>query len=109
MTKKEAEMALSVAISQYVQARMTHALEHEGFDENNAFLSGVIHAIEFCAGSVMTCFLLASRRGPEGDQVDLREVEDIFRDMMEKATGFVCDTFPKQLAAVDDILSRDKA
>jgi hypothetical protein len=91
-----------------MKARSAHAFEHEGHDDAGAFLSGMIHTMEFCAGSVMTCFLLASRRGPEGDQIKLPEVESMFRGIVEKAVGFVCHNLPNQLTVIDDILAREK-
>lgn len=108
MNRKEAELALSVAIGQYVEARMKDHLQKEGIEEEDAFLFAIAHALEFCAGSVMTCFLLATRRGPTGSELDLSVVEDIFRDMMTRVTSFVCQGFPKHLASVDEIIDREK-
>ena len=106
MNRKEAEMALSAAIGQYVEMRMKDHLREDGLGKEDAFVHTIVHALEFCAGSVMTCFFLAARRGPTGGEVDLNEVEGKFRKMMARATTLVCQAFPKHLASVDELISR---
>jgi len=108
MNRKEAEIALSAAIGQYVEARFEDHLQENGVKKEEAFLHTIVHALEFCSGSVMTCFLLALRRGPTGSKVDLGEVEGIFRDMMARVTTFVCEGFPKHLKGVDETISRSE-
>lgn len=109
MNRKEAELALSAAIGQYVEARMKAHSQEEGLEKEDAFLFAIAHTLEFCAGSVMTCFFLATRRGPTGDEIDLNVVEEIFRDMMARVTTFVCQSFPKHLAGVDEIIDKEKS
>jgi len=108
MTREKAEQVLGVAISQFLQARMEAHMDQDALDEDQAFQHALVHTLEFCAGSIMTCFFLAVRRGPSGDQLELGEVDGMFKDMMSRVTAFVCEHFPKHLAQVDEIIGREK-
>jgi len=106
MNRTEAEMALSAAIGQYVEERLKDHLQEDGLKKEDAFVHTMVHALEFCAGSVMTCFFLASRHDSTGSKIDLSEVEKKFRAMMARATTLVCQGFPKHLASVNASISR---
>jgi|SRR5271157_5631020 len=107
MNRTEAEMALGAAIGQYVEERLKDHLQEDGLKKEDAFVHTMVHALEFCAGSVMTCFFLASRHGcSAGSKIDLSEVEKNFRAMMARATTLVCQDFPKHLASVEASISR---
>jgi hypothetical protein len=107
MSRQEVELALTVAISEYANTRMKH-LQHE-MDEPEAFLDALTLTLEFCAGTVMSRFLVTVRDGrPNDRRFDIADIQKVFCDMIAHAEHAVCMYLPSHIASVDAVVATRK-